>query len=383
MMRLGEKLLFCISLLVTFLFLMAMKKTPFIAPRDMLIRLENSQQFTAGTLIDTVYDETAECLRLNAGEEGFPAKGEYVTAPLSAGFPLREIIPSWNIYSPDGCGYVADMRVSPDQDKWSAWMYFGKWGTVPAQKKAAGRCPWGAVKTDYFVSDQGILSVQFRFRLYSRKKDMTPEMTLFCLACSDQRGDRNKPLRTSSPKARGLWRTQLAVPYRSQGDEDSSIAGDICSPTSVSMVMSYWGISRPTAEVAQIIYEPDCKLYGMWWRGVQGAAQYGLEGWVQHFRDFEPVKEWIVRGQPVIACICFDAGALTGSMTPESEGHVLVIAGFDDRGNPICNDPAGSSESDGVVTYDAGEFAHAWFDKGGVGYIIARREKHQKLPPLP
>ncbi len=171
----------------------------------------------------------------------------------------------------------------------------------------------------------------------------------------------------------------LKVPYRSQRSEDPSIAGDICSVTSVSMVMEYRGVKRATAEMAKLIYEPGTNLFGIWWRAVQGASQYGLQGWVGYFRNWQEVYRELALGNPVIACISFDEGALAGSPTSSSEGHVIVVRGFDEKGNPLCNDPAGKNEKDGVIAYDREDLAKAWFDRGGVGYMITPRKKQGPL----
>lgn len=371
----GVQIISITALLIISIFIVSMKKTSFISPRDTIIKLKGAGDFEAGRFLGTSYNHTNASLELISKSGDYLRKGQYISPVFSPGFPIREMIPSWNIYCPEGCGYIVEMRAAKDNESWSPWLYFGKWGTVQRQKKGATKNSLGSVKIDYFVSDRGVWAVQLRLQFYSSKKEMTPQLSLLCLAFSDQRGDLNKPLRTipSASTPSSLWNKQLNVPYRSQGAEDSSIAGDICSPTSISMVMEYWGVIRPTAEIARLIYDPDFKLYGIWWRGVQGAAQYGLTGWVQYFRNWESVKEWIGINQPVIACISFDSGKLDGSMTPQSEGHVIVIIGFDEKGNPICNDPAGKDENEGVVVYDAEQFASAWFDKGGVGYIITRK----------
>ncbi len=41
----------------------------------------------------------------------------------------------------------------------------------------------------------------------------------------------------------------------------------------------------------------------------------------------------------------------------------------------IVNDPARRKEGDGVV-YKASELARAWFDNGGVGYVICPPAQH-------
>jgi len=353
------------------------KKPAYSVPIDSLIQLRGADGFSGGAFEGTVLDEAKGTVHLASDEKtgAYAVQGRYTTAAMMADFTIREVIPSWNILTPAGTAYLVELRISSDGSSWSPWFHMGRWGSkIPGAKpeKKVLKNEWGAVKVDYFSPQKDCRFLQWRVTFHSVKGKGTPAMALFSCAVSSESGDRGISLRRPPEKKidKALWKKTLPVPYRSQGSEDSSIAGEICSPTSISMVMDYWGVKKATADMARLIYDPDYKMYGMWWRGVQGASQYGLEGWVQYFRNWEDVKSWIAAGQPVIACISFDAGTLGGSMTPASDGHVIVIAGFDEKGNPVCNDPAGKDEESGIVAYDSGELAKAWFDKGGVGYII-------------
>ncbi|MDQ7821917.1 MAG: C39 family peptidase [Candidatus Eremiobacteraeota bacterium] len=351
----------------------AMKKnTTFIEPVDRLLRLQTPGEFSSGAFVNTGFSEEAGGVVLAPEGTGAARKGQYVSSELPAGFLFKELIPSCNISCPPGCGFLFELRVRGDEGPWSSWLSLGGWGVVPRQKAPLTRDKVAAVKVDYLVAPKGATTVQFRLSLYSKNGEATPVIRLITAACSSERGDRDLPLRSRAPASLPLtqWNRTLPVPFRSQTAEESSIAGHICSPTSVSMVMEYWGVSLPTKEVAALLYDSSHKMYGIWWRAVEGASQYGFEGWVQCFRNWEQVKEWIARDTPVIACVSFGAGELGGSMTPQSEGHVMVIRGFDKKGNPLCNDPAGADEDRGSVTYDREEFAKAWFDRGGVGYLI-------------
>jgi hypothetical protein len=61
---------------------------------------------------------------------------------------------------------------------------------------------------------------------------------------------------------------------------------------------------------------------------------------------------------PVVASIAWKNGQLSGTPIPESEGHLLVIRGFDPLGN-VVNDPAGYDDSRVRRFYRRHEFARA------------------------
>jgi hypothetical protein len=374
--KIGRAALTGILVLIVITCASTKKEMKYRVPHDTLIQIKSSSDFLRGSFANTCHNSERAGVELVFDNETalHAEQGYFISPALATDFHFREAIPSWNIQCPKSCGYTVELRISGEGKKWSPWFFIGSWGTFN-KKPREPDSSWGAVKVDYFVALRDASFIQFRVNLFSREGKETPLLSLFTLALSSERGDQNNALRRPMEKKLPpeLWRKHLNVPYRSQLEEEKSIAGHICSPTSVSMVMEYWGISRTTAHVAQDIYDSGHKMYGIWWRAVEEASQFGLEGWVQYFRNWEDVRAWIAKDQPVIACISFESGALCGSMNDASEGHVIVIVGFDENGDPICNDPAGTSSDDGIVVYDQEELARAWFDKGGVGYIIAPR----------
>jgi Peptidase_C39 like family len=136
--------------------------------------------------------------------------------------------------------------------------------------------------------------------------------------------------------------------------------------------MQYWGVERPVVENALAIYDPESEIFGHWGRAVQRAGALGLDGWVARFRDWESVKAQVAQGRPVIASVRFRKGEFPSSVLPQTNGHLIVVRGFTPEGDVIVNDPASRDRGNGAV-YKAAELARAWFDRGGVGYVIAGR----------
>jgi hypothetical protein len=73
----------------------------------------------------------------------------------------------------------------------------------------------------------------------------------------------------------------------------------------------------------------------------------------------------------VIASIQFDAGTFPSAVLRSTGGHLIVIRGFTANGDVIVNDPASRERGNGAV-YRADQLGRAWFDNGGVAYIIRR-----------
>ena len=56
---------------------------------------------------------------------------------------------------------------------------------------------------------------------------------------------------------------------------------------------------------------------------------------------------------------------------PYTNGHLLVLVGFDPKGNPIVNDPAFPSNEEVQSTYVRAEFEPLWLQtSGGTVYLI-------------
>ncbi|MDQ6780285.1 MAG: hypothetical protein M3Z37_03900, partial [Candidatus Eremiobacteraeota bacterium] len=64
---------------------------------------------------------------------------------------------------------------------------------------------------------------------------------------------------------------------------------------------------------------------------------------------------------------------------PSTNGHLLVVRGFTERGDVIVNDPYGRPGAIRRV-YRRGQFAHAWqHGSGGIVYVIAPPALLEKL----
>jgi hypothetical protein len=163
----------------------------------------------------------------------------------------------------------------------------------------------------------------------------------------------------------------LPVPFRAQGNAAKPLRPEICSPTSVSMVMQYHGFDRPTEENALAIYDSEYDLFGNWQRAVAWAGQNGFDAWLQRFRTWDQVKATIANGQPIVASIRFKKGQCPSFVLKETAGHLIVIRGVTRDGDLIVNDPASRDRGHGAV-YKASEMQTAWIDHGGVGYVIRK-----------
>lgn len=141
------------------------------------------------------------------------------------------------------------------------------------------------------------------------------------------------------------------------------------------MVMAYRGVDRPTADVVAACYDSVHEIWGNWPQCVQGAYSLGVPGYLARFSDWSAVERLIADGQPLVISIRVDEeGGLAGAPYRTSDGHLLVLTGFDADGNVAVNDPAARNAEKGRATYRRCDLEQAWMRAtGGVAYVLLPR----------
>jgi len=338
---------------------------------DKLVFMETPDAWQEGELTNARIDTDGEpAIVIDPPERvRYPLRATWVSAEVETEFPSTEFIPSWNVDVPEDTGVSFDMRVRmAESGEWSPWLYMGQWGQTLQSPRRVVTFDHGRVHVDILRLWQPADAFQLRATLlcWELEREATPRLRRLAMVYSGPEVGPQVEVSGGPPER---WARDLQLPFRAQGWEDRAIRGSICSPTSVSMVMEHWGVSLPTVECAKAIYDPDYGIFGNWVRGTQFASLHGLDAWIDRFRDWDKVKATIAEGQPIIASIRFRAGTFPSNVMESTNGHLIVIRGITPEGDIIVNDPASSERGDGVV-YKADELAQAWFNAGGIGYII-------------
>jgi hypothetical protein len=165
----------------------------------------------------------------------------------------------------------------------------------------------------------------------------------------------------------------LTVPFRSQSVRKREWIGNICSPVSVCMAIEHFGKRQSTEEIAGAVYDPQVKMFGIWTRAVQVAAQHGIRGYVRRFRNWDEVRTHVKQGAVICCSIRFKRNEVTDPpiiyRKRGTTGHIIVIKGFLPGGRVITNDSASRRYGRNLV-WRLDDLARAWFDKGGVAYVF-------------
>src|SRR5690606_7562374 len=108
---------------------------------------------------------------------------------------------------------------------------------------------------------------------------------------------------------------------------------------------------------------------GNWPYNAAYAATYGLDTRVTRLRSLAEIERFVRAGIPVVVSLAF-----TEEEMPEAgygtDGHLMVVRGFTEDGDPILNDPASDSNEAVRNVYTRENFERVWQQSSeGVVYL--------------
>lgn len=314
--------------------------------------------------------------------------GEATSPEVTTTFNYKEAIASWNASTPAGSWVEIQLRAGYGT-RWSKWYVLGIWASdYSSIRRHSVRLQGdtdGFVAVDTFVSSskkQTTNKFQLKLRLFSADGASIPSVRNASVAYSTEL-PKSANVSAGNP---ALWNTLLNVPECSQMVYPDG--GEVwCSPTSTSMVLGYWngdsGPCEPRVRAAvEGVFDWIYDGHGNWPFNTAYAATQGYEGYVARFTSLARAEEFVAAGVPVIMSIAWDKGDLTGADIDSTNGHLLVLVGFDAAGNPIINDPASPANETVQRTYLRSEFEPLWLQaSGGTVYLIY--PQGASVPTLP
>jgi len=285
----------------------------------------------------------------------------------------NQLIVSWNTAAPAG-SYVKVEAEAEGPNFATSFYTMGLWSpddkSFPRASVSDQNDAMGTVDTDTLVLKHKATAVRIRLTLGGAAGAL-PSMKFLGLSfCNTDVA----PVPVESDHS--AWGQNIPVVERSQ----QSYAGGNgwCSPTSLSMVLAYWGArsGQPewdldAPEVAAGVFDHNFKkATGNWSFNTAFAGHLdGMRAYVTRFDDIAELEDWIKAGIPVIISARYDL--LQDGRAEDLNGHLTVCCGFTETGDLVINDPWTDLKVESVRhIYKRENVCRAWATSHNTVYLV-------------
>jgi hypothetical protein len=320
--------------------------------------------------------------------------GTWTSAWTAPGYGLTELIASWHARTPGDSWLEVRVRGRVDGAR-TSWDVLARWAatdrrvlrtSVPNQDDDLADV---AVDTWRVGPDAGAATYQLQVRLMRRTGATSASPRVEALHAVASRLPDGAPATSKPGKARGLV---LEVPSYSQMIHEGHSpqyggGGEAwCSPTSTAMVLGFYdalpapasyrwvGADHPDPWVdaaARATYDQGFEGAGNWPFNTAYAAGLTGAAHVTRLPSLRAAEAYLVAGTPLVISVAFGAGELAGAPITSTPGHLMVLVGMTEDGDPVVNDPAARTNAGVRRTYDRAELERAWLaGSGGTTYVI-------------
>ena len=279
----------------------------------------------------------------------------------------KQIIPCFSCLAPQNYAYQFSLEFETVQGGFGGATWLSPIGRIElAAKVCQLETPPVQSAIDVLVLEEGLAAATLKLRVFPAGPEdlqVSPALVSVSISSSSAPCEKEK----ISPEA-GVH-IDIPVPSKSQMEQDPNLGPRICSPTSVSMVLDYYGRKTDPLEVASVAYHLRHDLYGIWPAALYAASRWGLLGYLLEFPSWDAVQWLLDRRIPVVASICYQEGELQNAAIAATAGHLVVVRGYS-ADTVQVNDPAADSAAEVCRLYARREFEKVWLERTAVGYVI-------------
>lgn len=154
------------------------------------------------------------------------------------------------------------------------------------------------------------------------------------------------------------------VPQISQMASGHKDSNRICSPTSVTMVLQYYGKDAKLFDTARGTFDTGKEIYGNWPQNAAYSGEQGMKAYTKCCKSINPIKNLISKNIPVVASVVSQtAEELDGSGQGFPSGHLMVVVGFcikDGIEYIVVNDPAADTDNEVRRYYRLDQWVKVW-----------------------
>ncbi len=346
--------------------------------------LTTAGDFAAGKLENVVADETVGngAIVLKEGE----SEGTYTSEVLGTA-PFEYMVASWSADTPKGTWIEVSARAYVDMKKgWTEWLSWGKWSDSVKRGSVSEECDLAYISTDEFIisgkDGETASKIQLKVTLHANNEGVSPAVRqLGATYKNTLEGQYITPVyygeAVELPE-----KVLLDTPAYSQMVREQSIAGSMCSATTICTLLNDRGENTLPEEIALINYDSDYDGFGNWAFSVAAAGSYGYEAFVQ-YADLDILRQELAHGYSVGISVRYSSGTngqypyLENGAAGNTAGHLITITGYETIDGVdyfYSSDSAAGSDAGCLRRYRADQLDEAW--GGKVAYIIHDKEEN-------
>jgi uncharacterized protein YvpB len=301
--------------------------------------------------------------------------------------PFRELVVSWNLRTD------ADLEVEcqvQTAGNWGRWWHLGHWSSSPSPTRRTSvrgqRDSSGSVDTDTLVLPTVGQAVRLRVRFSDPTQTPTALKRMDLALWSPASGPEAPiPAAPPNPATRAIP-TILEVPQKSQADYPEGVT-QWCSPTSLAMLMAYWGRQTAHSEwdldvrtVAAGVHDPGWPGTGNWsFNAAFAGSRPGLQAAAVRLGGIADLEALLNSGIPVAASVSY--AVLKGGPKPENgDGHLVVVCGL--SGSTVSVNDPGVRLSRVRREFPRAVFQAAWAASHQTVYVVWPEGRALPVSPL-
>lgn len=343
-----------------------------------------AEDFAAGTLENVVTDESIGngAIVLKEGE----SEGTYTSEVLGTA-PFEYMVASWGADTPKGTWIDVSARAYVDMKKgWTEWLSWGKWSDSVKRGSVSGECDLAYMDTDTFTisgkDGETASKIQLKVTLHANADGVSPTVRQLGVTYKNTlEGQYITPVyygeTVELPE-----KVLLDTPAYSQMVREQSIAGSMCSATTICTLLNDRGEDTLPEEIALIDYDSDYDGFGNWAFSVAAAGSYGYDVYIQ-YADLDIVRQELAHGYSVGISVKYSSGSngqypyLENGAAGSTAGHLITITGYETIDGVdyfYSSDSAAGSDAGCLRRYRADQLDAAWSAK--VAYIIHDKEEN-------
>lgn len=343
-----------------------------------------AEDFAAGTLENVVTDESIGngAIVLKEGE----SEGTYTSVVLGTA-PFEYMVASWGADTPTGTWIEVSARAYVDMKKgWTEWLSWGKWSDSVKRGSVSGECDLAYMDTDTFTisgkDGETASKIQLKVTLHANADGVSPTVRQLGVTYKNTlEGQYITPV-YHGEAVELPEKVLLDTPAYSQMVREQSIAGSMCSATTICTLLNDRGEDTLPEEIALIDYDSDYDGFGNWAFSVAAAGSYGYDVYIQ-YADLDIVRQELAHGYSVGINVKYSSSSngqypyLENGAAGSTGGHLITITGYETIDGVdyfYSSDSAAGSDAGCLRRYRADQLDAAWSAK--VAYIIHDKEEN-------